>query len=399
MKILQINSVCGVGSTGRIATSINEILQAKGHKGYIAYGRGTAKKVDNILKIGNKLDNYLHVAKTRILDLHGYGSKSSTKQFIQKIEEINPDIIHLHNLHGYYINIEVLFNYLKKRNKPVIWTLHDCWAFTGHCVHFEYANCDMWKTGCNSCPQKKEYPTSILADNSELNYKKKKELFTSLENMTLVTPSDWLRNLVQQSFLKKYPVRTINNGIDIKIFKPTESNFRERYKIDNRFIILGVARWDKRKGLDYFVRLSKKLNDNYQIVIVGLTDKQRKNLPGNIIGITQTNDVQELVEIYSAANVFVNTTLEDNFPTTNLEAMGCGTPVITFETGGSVESIDESTGFIVEQGNIEKLVDIIMNIKNSNREYRDACIQRVKDYYISENKYKEYINLYENLVN
>nr|WP_106783605.1 glycosyltransferase family 4 protein [Lysinibacillus timonensis] len=396
MKVLQINSVCGVGSTGRIATSINVLLQTNGHEGYIAYGRGTVEETDNIFKIGNNLDNYFHVAKTRMLDLHGYGSKSSTERFIQKIEEINPDIIHLHNIHGYYINIKTLFNYLKKVNKPVIWTLHDCWAFTGHCVHFEYVNCDKWKTGCYSCPQKKEYPKSMLADNSELNYKKKKELFTSLENMTIVTPSDWLANLVQQSFLKKYPVKTINNGIDIKVFKPTQSSFREKYEIGNRFIILGVARWDKRKGLDYFVRLSKELNDEYQIVIVGLTDKQLKRLPENIIGITQTNDVQELVEIYSAANVFVNTTLEDNFPTTNIEAMACGTPVITFETGGSVESIDVNTGIIVEQGNFEELVDTIMTIKNSNREFRDACIARVKEYYISEKKYKEYINLYEN---
>jgi putative colanic acid biosynthesis glycosyltransferase len=399
MKVLQINSVCGVGSTGRIATSIDKILELKGHESYIAYGRGVAREAKNTIKIGGKLDNYSHLAKTRMLDLHGYGSKSSTKEFIRKVERIDPDIIHLHNIHGYYINIEILFKYLSKSNKPVIWTLHDCWAFTGHCVHFEYVDCNKWRTGCASCPQKKEYPASFLIDNSKFNFAKKKELFTSVKDMHIVTPSNWLEDLVSQSFLGIYPVKTINNGIDVEVFKPTKGNFRERYNIGDRFIVLGVARWDKRKGLNYFIELSKHLDEGYQVVVVGLTDKQRKGLPENIIGIPQTNNINELVEIYSEANVFVNPTFEDNFPTTNIEAMACGTPVITFDTGGSSESIDEDTGFVIEKGDFESLFHSIINVRNSTFDYSVSCINKVKKNYISENKYLEYIKLYESFMN
>ncbi|MFJ5768867.1 glycosyltransferase [Psychrobacillus sp. NPDC093180] len=397
MKVLQINSVCGVGSTGRIATNISRILKSKGHESYIAYGRGTAQEELNTIRIGTKLDNYTHVAETRLLDLHGFGSKSATKQFIQKVKEINPDIIHLHNLHGYYINIEILFKYLKESNKKVVWTLHDCWAFTGHCVHFEYIKCNKWKTNCQSCPQKKEYPVSLFLDNSEKNFFNKKELFTGLNNLTIVTPSKWLTNLVKQSFLGIYPIKTINNGIDLDVFKPTKSNFREKYNIGKSFIVLGVARWDKRKGLDYLIQLSKHLNNDYQVVVVGLTENQKSMLPENIIGITQTNNIEKLVEIYSAANVFVNPTFEDNFPTTNLEALACGIPVITFDTGGSAESIDENTGFVIEQGNFEQLMNIVIKLKKTDLDYKENCINRVKEEFLSENKYLEYIKLYENL--
>lgn len=397
MKVLQINSVCGIGSTGRIATHISSKLKSKGHESYIAYGRGIAKDENNAIKIGSKLDNYTHVTKTRLLDQHGYGSIIATRKFVQRIKEIDPDIIHLHNIHGYYINIEILFKYLREANKPVIWTLHDCWAFTGHCVHFEYVDCNKWKTGCYMCPQKMEYPASFLFDNSKLNYIKKRELFSSLENMHIVTPSNWLTNLVGQSFLGHYPVKTINNGIDVNVFKPNKGDFRENYNIGDKFIVLGVARWDKRKGLDYFIRLSEQLGNEYQVVIVGLTEQQKNILPDTIIGIKQTNNIQELVELYSEADVFVNPTLEDNFPTTNIEAMACGTPVITFNTGGSIESIDENTGIIIEKGNFEKLLSAVKKIKNSDFDYEDACINRVKENFVSENKFLEYIKLYESL--
>ncbi|MEI4829865.1 glycosyltransferase [Bacillus sp. FJAT-53711] len=396
MKVLQINSVCGIGSTGRIATDIDKILKSQGHESYIAFGRGNARDCDTTIKIGNQIDNYMHVAKTRLLDKHGFGSKKSTQEFINKIEVLNPDIIHLHNIHGYYINVELLFEYLKKVNKPVVWTLHDCWAFTGHCSHFDYVNCSRWETGCYSCSQKKNYPSSIFIDNSDNNYLKKKDIFMGVKNMTIVTPSKWLARLVKKSFLSEYPTKVINNGIDLEVFKPTESKFREKYNLKNKFIILGVASiWEERKGYEYFIELSKNIKIDEAIVLVGLTDKQIKNLPNNIIGISRTNSVRELAEIYSTADAFVNPTLEDNFPTTNLEALACGTPIITFNTGGSIECIDKSCGLIVEKGNLNELINTIEKVKKKGKlSYSQQCIQRAKNLYDKKDRFNEYVQVY-----
>jgi len=397
MKVLQINSVCGIRSTGRIATDIHDILIEQGHKSYIAYGRDLPKNCNTSIRIGTKIDYYTHVALTRIFDKHGFGSKKSTKEFINKIEELNPDIIHLHNIHGYYINIEMLFEYLKKANKPVIWTLHDCWAFTGHCAYFDYAGCAKWKIGCYNCTQKNSYPSSLFLDNSKNNYIRKKEIFSGVNNMTIITPSKWLAGLVKESFLRGYPVKVINNGIDLEVFKPTESNFRKKYNLDNKFLILGVAsRWGKRKGGEYFIKLSNKLEYNEVIVLVGLTEKQKEKLPKSILGIARTNNIKELAGIYSAADVFMNPTLEDNFPTTNLEALACGTPVITFNTGGSVECIDKSCGFIVEKANLRQLINAIALIKEKGKaKYSSQSIYRAKKLYDKREKFNEYIQVFK----
>lgn len=396
MRVLQINSVCGIGSTGRIATDIHSILNKHGHDSYIAYGRGVSKNCNKVIRIGTNYDNYAHVALTRVSDKHGFGSVRATRDFIRKMEEIDPDIIHLHNIHGYYINIQLLFDYLKKADKPVIWTLHDCWAFTGHCAYFDYAGCDKWKTQCGKCPEKKSYPASKLVDNSKENYSKKKTVFSGVKNMTIVTPSRWLAGLVKQSFLQEYSVEVINNGIDLEVFKPTTNDIRERYKLGNKFIILGVAGvWDRRKGLNYFKELSEKLGKDEAIVLVGLTEKQKEGLSDNVIAIPRTSNVKELVDFYSTADVFVNPTLEDNFPTTNLEALACSTPVITFETGGSTESIDCNTGVVVEQGSVSGLLHAIKGIKdNVVNNYTTQCRELALRSYNKEDRYNDYLELY-----
>ena len=373
MRVLQINVVCGVGSTGRIATDLHHHMLEKGYESHIAYGRGEARNCESIIRIGTKMDMYRHVAKTRVFDKHGFGSKRATRNFISQAEALNPDVIHLHNIHGYFLNIEILFEYLKQSKKKVIWTLHDCWSFTGHCSHFEYANCDKWKTGCFSCSEKKEYPKSLIFDNSRANYSKKRDLFTGVKQMTLVTPSNWLANLVKQSFLGEYSTHVIHNGIDLNVFKPTTSDFRKENGLEKEFIILGVASiWNYKKGFQYFLELSKQLEEDERILLLGLSEKQKRSLPSNIIGITRTNNLLELVELYSASDVFLNPTLEDTYPTTNLEALACGTPVITFPTGGSGESIGEEQGIVTKT---KDLVGIKQGIEEVKKGYKDGLYQ------------------------
>jgi len=398
VRVLQINSVCGIGSTGRIATDIHALLTEKNHESYVAYGRDEPINCNSSIRIGNKFDNYLHVAKSKLLDMHGFGSKNATKQFIDKVKKIDPDVIHLHNIHGYFINVEMLFEFLKETNKPVIWTLHDCWPFTGHCSYFEYSGCECWKVqGNHKCIQKDSYPSSLLINNSKNNYERKRKAFTGVNNLTIITPSEWLANLVKESFLREYTVKVINNGIDLEVFKPRESNFREKYKLENKYIMLGVANvWSKRKGYEYFIELSKIISEDEIIILVGLTKSQIKNLPPNIIGISKTKNVADLSEIYSNVDIFINPTLEDNFPTTNLESLACGTPVITFNTGGSVESIDESCGKIVTQGDLNELIASIQELRmvKINEEH---CIRRSR-LYNKINKFGEYISLYSDVL-
>lgn len=398
MKVLEINVVCGNGSTGRIATDLYKILEEQGHECLIAYGRGAAPEGIKSIKIGTDFDNYIHVAETRLFDKHGFASIKATKEFIKKAKEYNPDVIHLHNIHGYYINIELLFNYLKEADKPVVWTLHDCWAFTGHCAHFDYIKCDKWKGGCNNCKQKKKYPKSLFIDNSKYNYEKKKELFTGVKKMTIVTPSKWLANLVKKSFLKEYDVKIINNGIDLNIFRYRSGNkFRRKFTIEDKFLILGVANiWNDRKGFGHFIELSKLIDENSKIVLVGLNDRQLKQLPLNIIGIRKIDNIKELAEIYSEMDVYVNPTLEEVLGLVNIEALACGTPVITFNTGGSVECVDESCGVIVEKGNIKELLEALRKIK-VNRFDKDRCIQKASKFDRNE-KFNEYIKLYEFII-
>jgi glycosyltransferase involved in cell wall biosynthesis len=400
-KILQVNSVINSGSTGRIAEEIGQTAMDSGWKSYIAYGRNERPSQSELIKIGNDWDISMHGFQTRLFDRHGLASISATKELIGKIKEISPDIIHLHNIHGYYLNIEILFYYLRSTNIPIVWTFHDCWPITGHCSYFTFVGCEKWKTQCVNCPQKKSYPASWLIDRSEKNYQLKKELFNSLPNLTLVPVSNWLSGILKESFLQDYPIKLIHNGINTDVFKPSISRaFRTKHGLGNKFLLLGVASaWSPRKGLKDFIELSKHLNSDYQIVLIGLTRKQIEKLPNNILGIERTESIEELAELYASSDVYVNPTYEDNFPTTNLESLACGTPVITYKTGGSPEAIDELTGIVVEQGNIVKLNDAINKVKDKGKQsYSEACENRARRFYKKEDRYQEYIELYDSLL-
>ena len=388
MKVLQINSFFSVGGPPRIVNGIYDTLKEQGHECKIAAAREVTYAPEDSWRIGNGLDVKINGIKARIFDNEGFNAKKATRELIKKIEEYDPDVIHLHNLHGYCINVEILFDYLKKADKKVFWTLHDCWAFTGHCAHFMLAKCNKWQTKCENCPQKYVYPSSKVFSNAENNFTRKKAAFTGVRDMTIITPSQWLAGLVKQSFLKEYPVKVVHNGIDTSVFKPTESDVRGKYGLEDKKIIIGVAQnWGKSKGLDDFIKLSTMLDEDYKIVLVGLTEKQVSELPDNIIKITRTKNATELAEWYTAADLFVNTTYEDTYPTVNLEAQACGTPAVTYRTGGSPESVPEA--HVVEAGDIDVLAELIKEICSTDSpEVNDASN------YERKTRYTEYIELY-----
>lgn len=355
MRALIINEVCGSGSTGRICCGIADKLAGEGHEVRIAYGRSPNvpdeyKKY--AVRIGNAASVLLHALETRLFDMHGFGSRMATRRFIEWAEEYDPEFVWLHNLHGYYVNIEILFGWIKKRPRmKVQWTLHDCWAFTGHCTYFTAARCDKWKSSCEECPQKKEYPASFLLDRSRRNYRQKKELFCGIPNMKIITPSKWLAGLVRESFLKEYLVEVLYNEIDRTVFKPTKSDFRERYGLAGKTVILGVASiWSKRKGLDDFLQLSKMLGDGYAIVLVGLSKRQIRKLSGMVTPIGKVSDGRELAGIYSGADYFLNPSKEETFGMTTLEAASCGTRAIVYDSTASSEVARECGGVAVPEG-------------------------------------------------
>ena len=321
---------------------------------------------------------------------------------VEKIKEIKPDIIHLHNLHGYYLNIEILFHYLATAGIPVVWTLHDCWPMTGHCAHFSFIGCDKWKMQCEHCPQKNGYPASYLIDRSFKNYQLKKKLFTSVPQMTLVPVSNWLANIVKESFLKIYPIKTIYNGLDTTVFAPCSTvKIREKYKIpENAFIMLGVANgWSERKGLRDFIRLSESLKENEMIILVGLTNKQKKGLPRNIFGISRTENVHELAELYSLADVVCNFSVEETFGLTTVEGFACGTPGIVYNCTASPELITSETGFVVKQGDLVDIRDAIDSIKSKGKSfYAESCRERAVRMFNKNERYAEYLELYEQML-
>lgn len=360
MKYLFINSVAGVGSTGRIVEEACRTLMAQGHQCCIAYGRSKAN-CDGIktYRIDSDWDNRINALANRIIDNSGFGTRKPTRKFLDWVRDYDPDVIWLHNLHGYYLHVGLLFDYLRTCGKEIRWTLHDCWAFTGHCAYFDYAGCDKWKSLCRHCPEKKAYPASLLLDGSERNYRKKKICFTGIPNLTLITPSQWLADRVRQSILGEYPIQVVHNTVDRSVFQPTPSDFREKYGLLDKKILLGVANvWDDRKGLKDFTALSQHLDDSFKIVLVGLTAEQRKKLPPEILSLPRTDNIKQLVEIYSAADLYLNPSVEETFGMTVLEALCCGTPAVVYQ-GTACEEVTKLYGGVAVPRGVEHLLQAV----------------------------------------
>lgn len=403
MKTLfQINVVANSGSTGHIAEELGRLVIASGWKSYIAYGRWACPSQSMLIRVGTRFDLFVHGLKSMLFDRHGFGSRRATLHLISKIEKIKPDIIHLHNLHGYYLNCEVLFDYLSTAKIPVVWTLHDCWSFTGHCVHFQNIGCEKWKTGCFACPNIRDYPKALGCDNSRMNYIEKKRLFTSVERMMIVPVCNWLSDMLSKSYLSQIKRQTIVNGIDLDVFKPSTviSETVKQYALQSKFIVLAVAsNWNSTKGESDIYYFSKQMPEDL-FIMIGLSKKQIGKLPPNIIGFERTENISQLVDFYSIANVLINPTYQDTFPTVNLEAMACGTPVITYDTGGCKEMISEQTGFIIAKGDKEKFLSSLNKIKHVSKDfYHENCRRHAVDLYDKEERYKEYVNLYYDLLN
>jgi glycosyltransferase involved in cell wall biosynthesis len=406
MKILQINTTYRTGgSTGKIMFELAQIIKEHNEQSYCAFGYEFKPTNDeNTYKIESILQLKFSILQTRLFGEHGFYNQGTTKKLLKWIDEVKPDVIHLHNLHNHYLNLELLFRYIKDRKIPVVWTLHDCWSFTGWCAYFDYARCDQWKSGCHHCPCLKDYPKTWFFDRSEKNYKRKKELLTGIEKMHLVTPSQWLADLTRESFLKGYPVSVINNGIDLKIFSAQNDEVNiDKYipSDEKRKVLLGVASsWSRRKGLNDFLKLNEQINhDKYVIVLVGLKQEQLKAIPDTIRKVLRTENVNELAELYRKADVFLNLTWEDNYPTTNLEAQACGTPVISYQTGGSSESIVSGvTGEIVPAGNMAQLMAQIDKVCGNREAYSLAAERHAHSNFDKHSLFEKYIDIYRRLL-
>ena len=400
-RLLQINSTQNYGSTGRIAENIGILANKNGFETYMVHGpRYVNPSVLKSICTETPFEEKIHGVVSRLFDAHGLGSVCATKRLIRKIRDIDPDIIHLHNIHGYFINYPILFKYLKDSKKPVVWTLHDIWSFTGHCSYFEL-DCQNWQSDCQNCKLIHTYPKSYT-DFSHRNYRLKKLAFSDVENMVLVPVSHWLDGLIKQSFLKEYKTVVIHNGIDTNVFdvKNDREDIRNKYGIKSEKVIIGVASpFTPKKGFDDFIKLRQMLSDEYQIVLVGLTEDQIKDLPSGISGIARTQNIQELASLYSAADVFVNLTYADNFTTTNLEALACGTPIVTYRTGGSPEAVDAETGIIVPKGDLISAGDAIVSVCGKGKSfYSQKCRLRAERHFNKDDCFRKYIDLYNELL-
>ncbi len=401
MKVLQINTVVNAGSTGRIAESLGVKVLEAGGESHIAYGRNPRPSRSHTFRMGSQGSIWWHGIQTRLLDRHGEGSRVATRELVRYMEELCPDVIHLHNLHGYYLNLEILFDFLAHNVYPVVWTLHDCWAFTGHCCHFSACGCERWKRQCYACPQSVRYPTSYFWDRSRTNYRLKREWFTSVESMVLVPVSRWLGGLVGESFLSGYPVHMIYNGVDCTVFRPRDvQGIRRKYGLQRRFVVLGVANtWEEWKGLQTFKVLRSRLGSEFDILLVGLSPNQIQRLPEGIIGISRTEQVQELATLYSLADVYVNASVEETFGMTTAESLACGTPAVVWDVTACPEVISPDTGVAVKLGETEALAEAVESLCwQGKARYAEACVRRVQDLFKLERQQEAYYQLYQSLL-
>lgn len=404
MKLLQINVTANWGSHGKIAEGIGNLAIKDGWNSYLAFGRYANLSQSELIKIGGKRDVYFHVAESRLFDNHGLASRRATDKFLKKIEELNPDIIHLHNIHGYYLNYPKLFEFLRVLQKPVVWTLHDCWAFTGHCVHPTFVECTQWPVHCvYPCPLRGEYPKSWIVDRCEKNFDLKKSLFNKLETLHIVTVSKWLENEVRKSYLKDKDIRCIYNGVDTAVFRPTNfSNLIHKHSIKStEKVVLGVASlWEVRKGLKDFYSLRKLLPSSYRIILIGVSRKQIKELPQGIEGVIRTNSPKELAAYYSMADVYVNPSQAETFGMTTAEALACGTPAVVYDVTACPEVVDDITGRVVEYGDVERISENIKEICGIDdiKSVRDACVGRVQSLFNANKQYRKYLELYSELL-
>lgn len=399
-KLLQITAAYNCGAPGKIVEQIGLLAKNKGWEVYAVHGVRHSNPSQLItLSKATPMQERFHALMSYTLDGHGLGSYFYTKKVIKKIEEFNPDIIHLHNLHGYYINYPILFQYFKKVDKPIVWTFHDFWPITGHCVHFDYNKCDRWKTGCHHCGYHKEYPFSFI-DCSSRNYKLKRNLFTGLSDVTLIPVSNWVGSLLSQSFLKEYPIQVIHNGVDTKVFYPKQTEIRKKMGLEGKFVLLGVSSpWSEMKGFADYVELNSKLPNDYSIVMVGLTQKQISDLPEGIVGIERTQNQDELVEYYSMADVVLNLSYQETFGMTTVEGMSCGTPSIVYDKTASPELVTPETGIVVELKDFDGLMRAIFLIKEKGKSfYSLACRKRVEECFDKDKRYEEYVELYQTLL-
>ncbi len=382
-KLVQINTVCNT-STGKLMGDIQRKANEVGYETLSIVGRRKVFQDIRCEKIGNSISFWIHVAINTVFDRQGYGSYFVTKKIVRRLREENPDIIHLHNLHGYYINLPLLFNYLSKEFKgEIYWTFHDCWPITGHCAHFSASECFKWKSGCSKCPNKMVYPISLLMDLSSRNYQDKKEMFCSLKSLTILTPSEWMAGWINSSFLRQYPIVVVNNGIDLKTFfyrKPADEIF-DKYKISRqKKVILGVSSvWNERKGLNDFLALAEALSAEYQILLVGLSKKQLRKMPANIVGIPRTENVEELTMIYSLSHILINPSLEESFSLVTAEAIACGTPVIVLDTSAVKELVCEDNGIVLSRHEVIDYMEAIKKVEEKQLS-RETVMQTAQKY-------------------
>ncbi len=386
------------GSHGRLMRDIARAASGAGFDTVMAAGRDAG---DGVVRIGSRRDVLLHVARTRLLDGHARGSQGATKAFVAELEAMKPDLLHLHNVHGYYLHAETLFAYIRSSGIPTVWTLHDCWAFTGHCSHFVRANCALWQTGCHNCPLLGEYPASILLDASQQNWQWKRAAFAGIPNLTLVSPSGWLADRLADSFLRDTPRLVIPNGINLGLFRPEkDAQVRARFGVKpGQVMLLAVAApFDRRKGFADALRVAELLGDRAKLVLVGLSEKQLRSLPEGVSGIARTDGPEALVALYGAADCLINPTYEDTYPTVNMEAMACGTPVAAYAVGGCVEQIAELCGVLAPCGDAGGLAEAALVLGARKRMLTDACREHAEEHFDRRNAVAAYVAAYQNSV-